>query len=169
MDDTRSDYVTDATQVGTMVKKRIDQSSRVVAGCRVHDHMGRLDDDQQVFIFIKDVQRDVFGLGLGGLRRGNLDLDCLSSMEVSRGTHRPPAYKDESLFTPTLGLRPARSLDVVRDRSIDSDVFFLRLHDPAHEPVWRTGLGFWLKVQGSFVRALDAQAALVRGRRRRNE
>jgi hypothetical protein len=142
VDDTRSGNVTDATQIRTMVKQCIDESARVVTRRRMHDHVGRFDDDQQIFVFMEDIQGDVFRLGLGRFRRRNFDFDPLSLMEVSRRTHRPTADADQTLFAPPLGLRAARSFDVGGEGSIDSHVFFLGLHDPAHDPIRSGGSGF---------------------------
>jgi hypothetical protein len=60
----------------------------------MYDHVRWFDDNQQIFVFIKDVQGYVFWLGLGRLRRRNFDLDPLSRMEVARGTHLPTADAD---------------------------------------------------------------------------
>jgi hypothetical protein len=134
VDDAGSGDVTDATQVRTVVKERIHQGPRVVARRRVYDHVGRLDDDQQIFVFIMDVEGDVFRLGLGGFRPRNLNFDTLACMQVPRGAHRPPADTDESFFAPSFRLRATRSFDVFRDGPVDSDVVFFGFYTPTQYP-----------------------------------
>ena len=52
----------------TVVEQRIDQRAVRVAGCRVDNHPLRLVDHQKVVILIDNIQRDVLGYGLDGLR-----------------------------------------------------------------------------------------------------
>ena len=56
-----------------MVEQRIDQRAVRVAGGRVNDHTLGLIDDKQVVVLIDDIQRDILGPGLDGLRVRQVD------------------------------------------------------------------------------------------------
>src|SRR5216683_1451551 len=61
-------------------EQRVDQRSGVVAGRGVHDHPGRLVDDGEILVFIKDIERDVLRGGVADVGLRDLELD-----HVARG------------------------------------------------------------------------------------
>ena len=85
-----------------MVEQRIDQRAVRVAGSRVNDHSLGLIDDKQVVVLIDDIQRDILGPGLDGLRVGQLhSVDCaghdLFFLVDRRGVFRHTALLNEIL------------------------------------------------------------------------
>ena len=58
---------------GAVVQQRVDQRAVRVAGGRMHHHALGLVDDDQIVILVDDIQRDVLGLGLDGLRFRQVD------------------------------------------------------------------------------------------------
>ena len=52
--DARPLLAADAAQIVDMVEQRVDQRAARVAGRRVHDHAGRLVDDDEVGVLIED-------------------------------------------------------------------------------------------------------------------
>ena len=74
VDDARADGPADARQLPrAVVKQRVDERAVRVAGGRVHDHALRLVDNEQVVVLVHNVQRDVLGPGLDGLRVRQVD------------------------------------------------------------------------------------------------
>ena len=103
VDDARADGPANAGQLSrAMVEQRIDQRAVRVAGSRVNDHSLGLIDDKQVVVLIDDIQRDILGLGLDGLRVGQLhSVDCtgydLFFLVDRRGVFRHTALLNEIL------------------------------------------------------------------------
>ena len=63
VDDARTFYTADAGKaVPTMVKQGINQSSAMRSGRRMYSHSCRFVDNQQVIVFINNVQRNIFRL-----------------------------------------------------------------------------------------------------------
>ena len=52
----------DAAQIVDVVQQRVDQRAAGMAGRRVHDHAGRLVDDDEVAILVDDRERQRLGL-----------------------------------------------------------------------------------------------------------
>ena len=75
MDDSRTDNAVDGRKPVFAVKHdRIDQRPRIVSYCRMDYHSLGFVHNQNIVIFIEDVQRDIFrtNLQLLCLRNGNL-------------------------------------------------------------------------------------------------
>ena len=65
MNDARADDAIDAGQFPlTVVEQGIDQGPVIVSGCRMNDHPARLIDDDDILIFINDIERNIFGLNV---------------------------------------------------------------------------------------------------------
>ena len=59
-----------------MSDQRVDQRARAVAGARMHNQAGRLVDDDDVGVLVKDVERDRLRPRLRFLRFRQGDRDC---------------------------------------------------------------------------------------------
>ena len=74
VDDAGADGPADAGKLpGAVVQQRVDQRAVRVAGGRMHHHALGFVDDDQIVILVDDIQRDVLGLGLDGLRFRQVD------------------------------------------------------------------------------------------------
>ncbi len=83
-------FAANAGQVAAkVVQQRIDQRARRAARCGVDDHSSRLVDDDEVAVFEKDIEGDVFGLriNLGGFFDGNLDQIAFHHLGLWVGNH----------------------------------------------------------------------------------
>ena len=82
MDDARPLLAADAAEIVDVMEQRVDQRAAVVSGGRMHDHAGRLVDDDEVAILVEDRQRQRFRL------RRRLDGSGTSIAIVLPGLHR---------------------------------------------------------------------------------
>ena len=57
MHDARPLLAADAAQIVDMMQQRVDQRAAGVAGRRMHDHSGRLVDDDEIAVLVDDRQR----------------------------------------------------------------------------------------------------------------
>src|SRR3546814_3281093 len=84
VDDTGSPDAANAGQaVAAMMDQRIDQCSGPVAGARVDDKAGGLDDDDDVAVLIENLQGDVLALRLRVLRFRQHDLPSIARCDRS--------------------------------------------------------------------------------------
>ena len=60
--DTGADHPVDARQVLTVKQQRIDQRARIMPRRRMHHHAPGFIEHDHIFIFIDDIQRNVFRL-----------------------------------------------------------------------------------------------------------
>ena len=61
MDDSGTHYTVYAGQASfAMVQHSIDQGAAVMASSRMHDHVLGLIDDQNIFVFVKDIEGNIF-------------------------------------------------------------------------------------------------------------
>ncbi len=95
----------------------MDERAAPMPGGRVDDHAGRLVDDEQVVVLVRDAKRDVLPLDRGRATIRQLELDLLPAFEPM--ALRPPGAVDEraSLADEPLG-RGARA--DLRDRRQES-------------------------------------------------
>ena len=69
----------DAAEIVDVVQQRVDQRAARVAGGRVHDHPGRLVDDDEVGVLVEDRRAAASsGRGRRGDRLGHVDDDALA-------------------------------------------------------------------------------------------
>ena len=54
------DFAADAAQILDVMEQRVDQRAAGVAGGRMHDHAGRLVDDDEVGVVEEDLERQIF-------------------------------------------------------------------------------------------------------------
>ncbi|MND98607.1 hypothetical protein D3C80_909670 [compost metagenome] len=82
-----------------MVDEGVDQRSRPVAGARMHDEPGGLDEHDQVFILIFHVERNVLALGFRVFRFRHHDLDAIAGMHLLfRLRHRLAVERNRALL-----------------------------------------------------------------------
>ena len=56
-----------------MIEKRIDERSRRIARRGMNDHSLGLVHDDEIVVLVNNVERNIFGLGTVGRRRGKCD------------------------------------------------------------------------------------------------
>src|SRR5579885_2012261 len=84
-------------------RERVGERARMNPGGGVDDHAGGLVDDDDLRVFVNDVERDVFGREFGGGRRGDfLDLDALARAELVRGLRGATADEYVAFFNRAL-------------------------------------------------------------------
>ena len=82
--DARSAHAADPREaVAAMGEQCIDQRVVGIAGCRMHHETGRLVQDQQVGVFIEDVQIELLRLGLSGLGRRHVEQVALALFDLA--------------------------------------------------------------------------------------
>ncbi len=76
MDDSGAQGVVSRGDILTMAEERIDKGARPVAGGGVDDHSGRFVNGEHVFVFVEDIEGDIFrgNGGLGRCLKANFDL-----------------------------------------------------------------------------------------------
>ena len=86
----------------------------------VNDHTRRFIYDQQVFILIDDLERDVFGLGVCCVGLGDLELDHVAGGDSIRGIGRLAIHSDQvALDQPRRG-GAAEVGGVLRDETVQT-------------------------------------------------
>ena len=109
----------DAAQVVDVMEERVDERAARMPGGRVHDHAGRLVDDDEVAILVEDRQRQRFGLRHRIDRLRDLDRDRPGrSCTGWFGFRRAPADADVAVLDQPLNLR-ARLIGQHRRRGTD--------------------------------------------------
>ena len=62
-----------------MIKDRVDQGMFIVSRSRVYDHSFRLVDNEDILVFIEDVQRDILRKDVRDLRIRQMDFDLFAA------------------------------------------------------------------------------------------
>mgnify|MGYP001771280974 CR=1 FL=1 len=104
--DSRTHHAVDAGKVMAMIKQGIDKRVSLIARSRVHDHAAGLIDDDDIFIFIADIQRDVLRLHIQRLRIIIAEHDLIPRSRfvaalARRTIDRHPALGDQLLHPGT--------------------------------------------------------------------
>src|ERR1700676_762744 len=82
MDDAGAERVSAGGKRLAAAEEGVDERAGGIASAGVHGHSGRLVDDDEVGVFVEDVEGDIFGGGLqrrAGLR---VDGDALAAFEL---------------------------------------------------------------------------------------
>jgi hypothetical protein len=74
-------------RVMAVIQQRIDQSPAVDAGRRMHDHALRLVDDDDILIFIQDIQRDILRPDFDRRAFRNLQTDRIIAAQAEAAAH----------------------------------------------------------------------------------
>ncbi len=90
-----------------MMQQRVDQGAGVTACSGVYDEACGFVHGDEVFIGIKNFQRDIFGEGFEGLEVGGLDYDVFCSAERYRWFDGAAVQGDVSRLDPVLQARAA--------------------------------------------------------------
>jgi hypothetical protein len=98
MDDAGAEVAAYVGELGEVEEESVDEGASVAgvgfaggcewggAGSGVDHHAGGFVDDGEVFVFVKDFERDVFGDGVeGGGLRGALDVDGFAAVKFLFG------------------------------------------------------------------------------------
>jgi hypothetical protein len=106
-----------------MVEQRIDKRPGIVSMGRVCHHSSRLVYNQQVIIFEKDIEGDVFRSGFlwRGFGKGNLN-DFTWTNEVT-GSRGAAIDENQSLLYAALDPVPGRVLNVMNKKEIEPFLF----------------------------------------------
>ena len=111
-----------------MGDQRVDQSAGAVPCCRVYDKAGRLFDHDHIFVFIDDVERDVFA---GRPRRfcfGDFQRDFVARVDPVFGvSYCRAAHLDFALEDQAFQPRAAQFLDFVRKEAVETRALILRI------------------------------------------
>ncbi len=84
------------------------------------DHSGRLIDDQQVFVLVDDLERDVFGLGVRCIGLRDFELDHVAGGDSIRGIGRLAIHCDEVALDQSRSGRAAEVGCVLRDETVQT-------------------------------------------------
>ena len=76
------DTVDAKQRAAAMGNQRIDERALPIAGRRMDDEIGRLVDDDDVGVFINDIERDRFALRYGGTRR-HLEREAFAGLDLA--------------------------------------------------------------------------------------
>jgi hypothetical protein len=112
-----------------MSEQCIDQSSGTVADRRMHDHAGGFIDDDDVVIFIHDVERDLFGLGrhIVGIGSHQRDGNAVPVMQATVGFHRDSVDQERTGEGRALNLRARAICQSPGQKLIDPLAFVCRV------------------------------------------
>lgn len=91
MDNAGTKIASSRGKCAEMVKQSVYQRAGGCASAGVNDHARGLVDGDEVFIFIKDIQRDLFRHGSGLWARKHFDLNDVSGSDTLRRLRQPLA------------------------------------------------------------------------------
>jgi hypothetical protein len=97
----------------------VNQRARVVAGRWVNHHPRRFVDDEQVFVFIDNIERNRLGHGHRRVCLGNLDLDDVSGRHPIRGIGSLTVDPDQPALDQPRRSRPAQIVRMIRDEAVE--------------------------------------------------
>ncbi len=97
MHDPRPLFSANSGEIPAMVKKRIDERMLLMAGSGMDDESGRLVDDEQVLVFEKNAQRNVFRGQIDFLRRWLIQFDPVSRPNSLTWARRLPIQPNEPI------------------------------------------------------------------------
>jgi hypothetical protein len=125
-------FAADPAQILHVMEQRVDERAGAVAGGRVHDHSRRLVEDDEVFIFVDETERQRLGLGSRGGRGRHVDFIDLACPDRRAGPEHRRARRtagDTALLDQPLHVRPRlirqeRGEEVVEPRAV-----VLAVHD----------------------------------------
>jgi hypothetical protein len=159
----------------------VDESAAVAcvvggAGSCVDHHAGGFVDDGEVFVFVKDVERDVFGDGVKGCGlRGAFDFDGLAAAEFLFGLGRVAVDADLTGFDEELDAGSADVGEGVGEILVEAEVGGGGVGDERTDPclrvffeVFEVDDGDWgwksfFDAAGGAVFGFDGAAALALG------
>ena len=102
MDDARAERSLDLRELREVMEQGVDEGSVMDTGSSMDGHAGRLVDDDDVGVFVDDVERDVFGSGGQGRQVSGVDVDHVGGAEELRGFGGLLIDEDATVFGPGL-------------------------------------------------------------------
>lgn len=104
VDDTGTLYAIDARKGGTVMQQGMNQCPVIMAVARMYHHARRLVDNDQIFIFKEDVERDILSNKFQWLAIRNVNGVILTRQNLERGFERGMRAEDgiliQQLFDP---------------------------------------------------------------------
>lgn len=82
MDDAGPEFATDAGEIVTVMEESVDQGPLTVTRRRMNDQSGRLVDDDEMRVFVKNLQRQFLGHHFRGAHGGEGDADRFSPLQL---------------------------------------------------------------------------------------
>ena len=121
MHDARALLAADAAQIVDVMQQRVDQRAARVAGRRMHDHPGRLVDDDEVRVLVEDRQRQRLGLRRRVDRLRDVDRDLLPGLDrLVRLRRARPATQHVAVLDQPLNLRARLSRQDRHEKAIEA-------------------------------------------------
>src|SRR5436309_11259270 len=129
MDDARPLFAADAAQVVDVMEQGVYERSAGMSRRRMNDHSRRLVDDDDIWILIKDGQRQRFRLRDGIRRFGNVDGDGDPGFHRLIRLCRPAADADMAVLDQPLDLRTRSIAEDRCQESIEPDTIAFGWND----------------------------------------
>ncbi len=103
------------------IEKRGGQRPQNISAPRMHDHAGGLIDHCEIFIFVKDIQRDRFRRYGHGQRRRNFDFDNLAGFEAVGRFRGDSIHADTTFGNQRLKTRAAEISRMIGEKAVEAD------------------------------------------------
>jgi hypothetical protein len=101
------------------VEQGVDKRPAFVPRCRVHHESGRLVDDEQVLVLIRNPQLELLGLQRNDRSGGQLKLDLLPALETKALRARFAVYEHPARAEQALGFSARGDLGQRRDEPVE--------------------------------------------------
>ena len=99
MYDPRTDHTVNPGQMfSAMIQDRIDQRMIRVSGRRVYDHPLGFIHDQNIFIFIQNIQRNIFCCNIQRFRIRHFHINLIPLIQLIICFHLFPIHKDQTVL-----------------------------------------------------------------------
>jgi len=109
-----------------VVEESVDQRARVIAERRMRYHTGTFVHNQELIIFVDDIEGDIFRTGIRSRRARKCHLDDFTGSYRMAGLDLLPVNEDGSRIDGGTHFGPRGILDLVREIDVDSLLGLLR-------------------------------------------
>ena len=119
----------DAGKVRAMMKQRVHQRVRLVAGARMDHQPGRLVEHEQVFVFVENPERNFFGLigDRGDIRLGQPN--DVSGLDRFARPGLPIVPSHRAGANPLLQTRTRKLRQSLREKTVEAHAALFVRHD----------------------------------------